>query len=99
MTSVAARFDTTPSELTKLNRLTTRLIFPGQVLYVPDKQGGRAPGDEGPGTSADDGEGPVVSTPTATHQPEGDTELLEEKGGNLIIIMTSILKWIFPSFI
>lgn len=35
MTSVAARFDTTPSELTKLNRLATPYIFPGQHLYVP----------------------------------------------------------------
>lgn len=33
--SVAARFDTTPSELTKLNRLATSFIFPGQQLYVP----------------------------------------------------------------
>ncbi|XP_063223765.1 oxidation resistance protein 1 isoform X4 [Bacillus rossius redtenbacheri] len=39
--SVAARFDTTPSELTKLNRLTTRLVFPGQVLHVPDKSARR----------------------------------------------------------
>lgn len=35
LTSVAARFDTTPSELTKLNRLATPYIFPGQQLYVP----------------------------------------------------------------
>lgn len=35
LTSVAARFDTTPSELAKLNRLGARLIFPGQVLQVP----------------------------------------------------------------
>lgn len=35
LTSVAARFDTTPSELTKLNRLGTAYIFPGQHLYVP----------------------------------------------------------------
>lgn len=35
LTSVAARFDTTPSELTKLNRLATPFIFPGQLLYVP----------------------------------------------------------------
>lgn len=76
-----------------MNRLTTRLIFPGQVLYVPDKQGGSAQGDEGPGTSVDDGEGSVVSTPTATHQLEGDTELLEEKGGNLVVTM------VFCSFI
>ncbi|XP_060065002.1 nuclear receptor coactivator 7-like [Ylistrum balloti] len=33
--SIAAFFDTTPSELKKLNRLTSRLIFPGQVLFVP----------------------------------------------------------------
>ncbi|CAH0556672.1 unnamed protein product [Brassicogethes aeneus] len=35
LTSVAARFDTTPSELTKLNRLATPYIFPGQSLFVP----------------------------------------------------------------
>ncbi|GFG28324.1 hypothetical protein Cfor_09077, partial [Coptotermes formosanus] len=79
LTSVAARFDTTPSELTKLNRLTTRLIFPGQVLYVPNKQGAGAAGNEGPGTSADDGEGPVVSTPAVAQQLEGNAELLDEK--------------------
>lgn len=37
LTSVAARFDTTPSELTKLNRLGTPYIFPGQQLYVPQR--------------------------------------------------------------
>lgn len=35
---MAARFDTTPSELTKLNRLATPYIFPGQQLYVPLRQ-------------------------------------------------------------
>ncbi|CAH1962598.1 unnamed protein product [Acanthoscelides obtectus] len=38
LTSVAARFDTTPSELTKLNRLATPYIFPGQQLYVPCRE-------------------------------------------------------------
>ncbi|XP_077288798.1 TLD domain-containing protein mustard isoform X17 [Arctopsyche grandis] len=37
LTSVAARFDTTPSELSKLNRLGTNFIFPSQNLLVPDK--------------------------------------------------------------
>ncbi|XP_037922193.1 oxidation resistance protein 1 isoform X18 [Hermetia illucens] len=37
LTSVAARFDTTPSELSHLNRLNTSFIFPGQQLLVPDK--------------------------------------------------------------
>lgn len=38
LTSVAARFDTTPTELTKLNRLATPYIFPGQQLYVPIRE-------------------------------------------------------------
>ncbi|XP_059619714.1 oxidation resistance protein 1 isoform X4 [Phlebotomus argentipes] len=37
LTSVAARFDTTPSELSKLNRLVSSFIYPGQQLLVPDK--------------------------------------------------------------
>lgn len=37
LTSIAARFDTTPSELTKLNKLSTRYVYPGQVIAVPDK--------------------------------------------------------------
>lgn len=37
LTSLAARFDTTPGELTSLNKLNTSFIFPGQQLLVPDK--------------------------------------------------------------
>lgn len=37
LTSVAARFDTTPSELSKLNRLGSTFIYPGQQLWVPTK--------------------------------------------------------------
>ncbi|XP_058802691.1 oxidation resistance protein 1 isoform X4 [Phymastichus coffea] len=37
LTSVAARFDTTPSELSKLNRLVGSFIYPGQQLWVPEK--------------------------------------------------------------
>lgn len=67
-------------------------------MYVPDKQGGGAVGDEGPGTSADDGEGSVVSTPTATHQLEGDTELPEEKGENVVVIVALIVNMVLHSF-
>lgn len=35
---MAARFDTTPSELAILNRLSSRTVFPGQILRVPDKK-------------------------------------------------------------
>uniref|UniRef100_A0A8D8UG31 Oxidation resistance protein 1 n=1 Tax=Cacopsylla melanoneura TaxID=428564 RepID=A0A8D8UG31_9HEMI len=37
LNSVAARFDTTPSDLAFLNRLTARTVFPGQVIRVPEK--------------------------------------------------------------
>ena len=37
ITSVSASFDITPSELIKTNRLSTRNIFPGQVLRIPPK--------------------------------------------------------------
>nr|CAD7262085.1 unnamed protein product [Timema shepardi] len=76
LTSVAARFDTTPSELTKLNRLTTRLVFPGQVLYVPDKKGrGGGGGSEDGGESADDED----TTPVAMHPNGGGPAAFEER--------------------
>lgn len=37
LTSVAAHFDTTPSELKTLNRLGSSFIYSGQTLLVPDK--------------------------------------------------------------
>lgn len=39
LASVAAHFDITPSELAILNRLpSSRTVFPGQVIRVPDKR-------------------------------------------------------------
>ncbi|GFS79686.1 nuclear receptor coactivator 7 [Trichonephila clavipes] len=32
LAGIAARFDTTPSELAKLNRLSARMVFPGQAV-------------------------------------------------------------------
>ncbi|XP_046440240.1 uncharacterized protein LOC124191218 isoform X5 [Daphnia pulex] len=56
LTSLAARFDTTPSELVAINKLHSRLIFPGQVLLVPrkDADANRGAGleSEGAGTSS-----------------------------------------------
>lgn len=37
LTSLAARFDTTPGELTSINKLNSSFIYPGQSLLVPDK--------------------------------------------------------------
>ncbi|XP_069180610.1 oxidation resistance protein 1 isoform X8 [Procambarus clarkii] len=47
LTSIAARFDTTPSELAKLNKLSTRFVYPGQVIVVPDKTGALLDDDKG----------------------------------------------------
>lgn len=33
LNSIAAQFDTTPSELKNLNKLITTVIFPGQVRH------------------------------------------------------------------
>ncbi|RNA13443.1 oxidation resistance 1, partial [Brachionus plicatilis] len=33
---IALKWNTVPSEIQHLNRLVTRVVFPGQVLYVPD---------------------------------------------------------------
>uniref|UniRef100_A0A1Q3FUJ1 Oxidation resistance protein 1 n=1 Tax=Culex tarsalis TaxID=7177 RepID=A0A1Q3FUJ1_CULTA len=53
LTSVAARFDTTPSELTQLNRLASSFIYSGQQLLVPDKKGKGGAGGSGEGGGAD----------------------------------------------
>ncbi|XP_051949502.1 oxidation resistance protein 1-like isoform X2 [Xyrauchen texanus] len=36
LNSIALKFDTTPNELVQLNKLFTRAVVPGKVLYVPD---------------------------------------------------------------
>ncbi|XP_077051238.1 oxidation resistance protein 1b isoform X2 [Siphateles boraxobius] len=36
LNSIALKFDTTPNELVQLNKLFSRAVVPGKVLYVPD---------------------------------------------------------------
>uniref|UniRef100_A0A672SYU2 Oxidation resistance protein 1 n=1 Tax=Sinocyclocheilus grahami TaxID=75366 RepID=A0A672SYU2_SINGR len=36
LNSISLKFDTTPNELVQLNKLFSRNVVPGQVLYVPD---------------------------------------------------------------
>lgn len=45
LTSIAARFDTTPSELRILNRLPSNNVFPGQIIRVPEKKIASSDGD------------------------------------------------------
>lgn len=72
LTSVAARFDTTPSELSKLNRLGSTFIYSGQQLWVPNKGEGRSGG----GTTATDAPSP---DPPQDHDSQDDLPP-EEKG-------------------
>uniref|UniRef100_A0A8C8IDP2 Oxidation resistance protein 1 n=1 Tax=Oncorhynchus tshawytscha TaxID=74940 RepID=A0A8C8IDP2_ONCTS len=38
LNNIALKFDTTPNELVQLNKLFSRAVCPGQVLYVPDPE-------------------------------------------------------------
>ncbi|KAK7146900.1 hypothetical protein R3I94_009669 [Phoxinus phoxinus] len=38
LNSISLKFDTTPNELVQLNKLFSRNVVPGQVLYVPDPE-------------------------------------------------------------
>ncbi|KAF6100484.1 oxidation resistance 1 [Phyllostomus discolor] len=38
LNSISLKFDTTPNELVQLNKLFTRAVVTGQVLYVPDPE-------------------------------------------------------------
>ncbi|XP_076234385.1 TLD domain-containing protein mustard isoform X3 [Calliopsis andreniformis] len=69
LTSVAARFDTTPSELSKLNRLGSTFIYPGQQLWVPAKGEGRPGG----GTATD------APSPDPCHDHESQDDLPPEE--------------------
>ncbi|XP_076284047.1 TLD domain-containing protein mustard isoform X5 [Lasioglossum baleicum] len=69
LTSVAARFDTTPSELSKLNRLGSTFIYSGQQLWVPAKGEGR----QGGGTAAD------APSPDPCHDHESQDDLPPEE--------------------
>ncbi|CAL1684367.1 unnamed protein product [Lasius platythorax] len=69
LTSVAARFDTTPSELSKLNRLGSTFIYSGQQLWVPTKGEGRAGG----GSTTD------APSPDPCHDHESQDDLPPEE--------------------
>lgn len=64
LTSVAARFDTTPSELTSINKLNSSFIYPGQQLLVPDKSAAIDGND-------DNGDG-ASSSPSGKSSPTED---------------------------
>ncbi|OAD59315.1 Nuclear receptor coactivator 7 [Eufriesea mexicana] len=68
LTSVAARFDTTPSELSKFNKLGSTFIYPGQQLWIPVE------GETKGGTDA--------PSPDPCHDHESQDDLPPEEKGN-----------------
>lgn len=61
LTSIALKFRTTPSELCRLNKMATRTVIPGQILYVPELD-----------SSPDDDDDSYKLT-SSVEQPSGDS--------------------------
>uniref|UniRef100_A0A8C3ACZ5 Oxidation resistance protein 1 n=1 Tax=Cyclopterus lumpus TaxID=8103 RepID=A0A8C3ACZ5_CYCLU len=72
LNSIALKFDTTPNELVQLNKLFSRAVVPGQVLYVPD-----------PGYISSVGSSPSLSpiSPLSPTSSEADLEKVTDSDG------------------
>ncbi|KAH8344070.1 hypothetical protein KR084_003907 [Drosophila pseudotakahashii] len=79
LTSVAARFDTTPSELTHLNRLNSSFIYPGQQLLVPDKTAKDKDKDDASSSSTHDADGGSLSGKSSPVERKLSAEESREK--------------------
>lgn len=80
LTSVAARFDTTPSELTHLNRLNSSFIYPGQQLLVPDKSAKDDASTSSTGTNEGGGGSISGKSSPIERKLSSDAESKQEKG-------------------
>ncbi|XP_032808674.1 oxidation resistance protein 1-like isoform X2 [Petromyzon marinus] len=69
LNSIALKFDTTPNELVQLNKLFSRMIVPGQMLYCPD-----------PDYMSSEGSSPSVSpvSPLSPTSSEAEFEKLQD---------------------
>lgn len=72
LTSLSAKFDTTPSEVSKLNRLGSTFVYPGQKLWVPTK------GEARPGSQASNVDAP---SPDPSHDHDSQDDLPPEEKG------------------
>ncbi|XP_033837589.1 oxidation resistance protein 1a isoform X2 [Periophthalmus magnuspinnatus] len=72
LNSIALKFDTTPNELVQLNKLFSRAVVPGQVLYVPD-----------PEYISSVGSSPSLSpiSPLSPTSPEADLDKVTDSDG------------------
>ena len=84
LTSVAARFDTTPSELSKLNRLGSTFIYSGQQLWVPAK----GEGFSGGGSTAE------APSPDPYHDHDSQDDLPPEEKGDFFQFLEVLIHLI-----
>lgn len=80
LTSVAARFDTTPSELTTINKLNSSFIYPGQQLLVPDKSASSAENTEDADSNASTKDSPATVEKSRKLSTEETQQEEKEKG-------------------
>ncbi|CAF1235444.1 unnamed protein product [Adineta ricciae] len=69
---IALHFNLTPSELLQLNKLNTRIVFPGQVLFVPDVSSSQTAVEEKSSIPSL----PLISPSSITKPKEGDAFIL-----------------------
>lgn len=94
LTSVAARFDTTPSELTHLNRLNSSFIYPGQQLLVPDKSA-----KDNVSTSSTDDKTGGSSASGKSSPIERKLSAEEQSYGKFFISVSLFFNFLFLSFL
>lgn len=80
LTSVAARFDTTPSELTSLNKLNSSFIYAGQQLFVPDKSAASGENNEDGDSSTTSAKDSPIEEKTRKLSTEEIQQEEKEKG-------------------
>lgn len=100
MTSVAARFDTTPSELSTINKLNSSFIYPGQTLLVPDKSAAKDDngGEDGGGGGSTSGTSSPIggdksrktSSDEIPREEKGKLKFIREKSNSLYFFFGNI---------
>lgn len=96
LTSVAARFDTTPSELSSINKLNSSFIYPGQQLLVPDKSASKDDTDDGTSTSGKsspvDGKSRKTSSDEIPKEEKGKVKKIALLFLNTLVSFTRLYK-------
>ncbi|XP_068706589.1 oxidation resistance protein 1-like isoform X1 [Montipora foliosa] len=86
LAKIALRFNTTPSELTRINKLSTRMLFPGQTLFVPDSQAEKSTTEHLPSQ-------PIVKPPQPFNSKENHDDMGHANGDHETVKLTKDVSW------